>query len=59
MRMKKRNILALALAAMLALTGCSLARPEEEKAERGSGSSVFIWSMRRMGTETPSEATQI
>ena len=54
MRMKKRNILALALAAMLALTGCSLARPEEEKAERGSGSSVFIWSMRRMGTETPS-----
>lgn len=35
--MKKRNILALALAALLALTGCSLARPEEETSSGGEG----------------------
>ena len=44
--MKKRNILALALAATLALSGCSLAQPEGAPAGSGDGS----------GEETASEA---
>ena len=40
--MKKRNILALALAALLALSGCSLARPEGENGGTGGAEERFI-----------------